>query len=1558
MPANEAEDSISSLHELGISSQGQYPSQAVGNKPSLDYSQWVGKSTRIASSPNLNLRNYILPELDSVARCGGKSSAALYHESIQLNSQHKYSSIPAINTPLNSNDLLVGSQNSLSKRSQPGVFGDITCYDQQVLTSRSLSGFKFQQEYECADSPTLTANSERSEITEASSDFHFYRGQQQLLRDQQKATSVAHPMQQSSYKDMQLLQQHMMFKQLQEFQRQQQLEKLGDVKQHNSLNQVCAVGKQAGGGHFSPLINGKPVPDASQMLQNWMQQGARPLAPGMPNKIMFPQEQFLAHRSMGMASQQLDLYGMPIANTTDSIGQHIPLLGRSHNSVNLAGCQVPKSAIHSSIVNSFVGDPSSVPIDLIGLSQGSLMAKQGFQDKDSGQIPVQSLNGGVFPGNLQEGNSQQANASPEEFDARHEQTSWPAIQKTAKQIGPSQGLVPLDPMEAKILYNMDDNIRDAFGSHHDMSIGGFGNVLEHADSLNAFPSVQCGSWSALMQSAVAEASSSDTGIQEEWSGLTFQNTDHSADNQISSFVDSEKHQTGWVVNNLQSTSFSSKRVPLITDSNMSSSFPGFEQPNIQLSIENREDASLGGSHVSIVNYNNHHKPSVDEVQKVQLFMNSENVWGGQIFGHNRSGEQLQRVALSDFSTDNKGHERLGKSQQQIDSEHNSHGRTNETNIEQTSSSQRENSSDFYISKRLSSHQQGSAGQFKVFDDVVGSSMTIDKGYLPDFQENNRAPEGGPTNHNQCSNIFEESTLHDGSNVTAQTGEHILELLQKVDQSRDDGSMQPFGSMVSNALPKMPGGDSCDTSVTQLYPQSSASQGFGLRLGPPSQRLPNSNNLISPQALLQNVGNLNYSPINPESLEKNQTYLGPSSSIQSLSSSHELSRRMLAVNRSPTSLQTGFSSNLNVQGNSLTSMTLDSLQTRNQFQTQSISEVPEKSQSWQVKLSSPVGKYSALTQSSTHYAHDQIPTKPFGERFPVLEASPMPQLNAISGSPQQSEILTKPHNVWRNVPSQRQPSGALTVKFPSTLSSSLDLSNNSLTSSSEAHHLSNDQECVRSGHKSLEFGGSSNFQSFGFGPGKEMLQQGTTPDIFDNSPSGGISQDQDHVSDAIVPTSASLTFHSQPHDLYRATNNVRELQHATGNQLDNNGSSSRQTLDSGLNAALQPNQSGVVDTRILSFLEVKDSQIARASSKSALLVGSCQDMVTFGHNDSQTQSSSRGLQSNHTNYSQVNLRVAPSWFKQYESLQNEQMVPMFDSGLAKTADSPFSLGKPSQDLHIQTSAEQLSAADADQGGRVWPNANTASIANQQLSVPYILPEETREQLAIIKPKKRKTISIEPLPWHKEVTQDSKRVRNISTSEEDWAQATNRLIEKVEDELIEEVQPVVRVKRRLVFTTQLMQQLFCLAPASFLSADAASNYDPISYLVSRLSLGDACSITYSKTGDLFEAVDYSNIYAEKLKVSERSDQQFLEVLDNFIGKAKKLEKDFQRLDKTSVVDVRLELKELEKFSVINRFAKFHVRGHMDASGILRPIPQRYFAALPSPKNLPDEAQCLSL
>jgi hypothetical protein len=65
--------------------------------------------------------------------------------------------------------------------------------------------------------------------------------------------------------------------------------------------------------------------------------------------------------------------------------------------------------------------------------------------------------------------------------------------------------------------------------------------------------------------------------------------------------------------------------------------------------------------------------------------------------------------------------------------------------------------------------------------------------------------------------------------------------------------------------------------------------------------------------------------------------------------------------------------------------------------------------------------------------------------------------------------------------------------------------------------------------------------------------------------------------------------------------------------------------------------------------------------------------------------------------------------------------------------------------------------------------------------------------------------------------------------------------VEDEveMVDDRLPVLRSKRRLILTTQLMQILLRPALASVFSADATLHYENAAYFVARSTLGDACS-----------------------------------------------------------------------------------------------------------------------
>ncbi|XP_044467673.1 uncharacterized protein LOC123197430 [Mangifera indica] len=1572
MPGEEGEDGVRNLFEVDNSLQGQHLSHSVnGNWSVLNDNLWFGIQRHSVTPLNLNLKNYGVQKLDSVRGRGGESTSVSYQPNYT-----KLIPIPENNRShsrnyrLNTNGSFLGNQGFQAGQNQP-VFND-----QHNLISRGLSILKSQQEYESGtDSPTLTANSERSEITEVSTDFNFLRGQQ-LAQDHQPGTVQPVLMQQPGFSDMQLLQQHMMFKQLQELQRQQQ---------QNPLTQVPAISRQVAGGQFSPL-NGTPINDASHMIMSWVQSGASSGTQGVANKLMLSAEQGQSLRSMGLFSQPVEgsLYGTPVATAKGNMGQYSDSQGIP---------QAQKPMVQSpGFSNSFLRDQFSVSPDQASMPQGAFVSSQGFSGKNMfGQVPNPGLNCGNLLGNILEANSPQTNSSMKELNGRQEQTVWPAMQQKTTQHGPNQGLVPLDPMEEKILYNMDANIWDtSFGRRSDMGATGFGNMMENADLSNPFPSLQSGSWSALMQSAVAEASSSDTGMQEEWSGLTFQNMEQSTDNQLSNFMESDNQQTGWVDNNLPSaSSFTSKPLHMFNDSNMSSSFPGFQHQGIQFSGEQREGLRHDGESIEKspkvtgewVDCNPQQKSSIEGSQQVQSFIHLNNAWAGQINEHSEGDVQKQRISShmnlsavpnavkshqatsqhflqnnqsdymrhADISMVKREKESMEKSSQQTcNGPHvysNSYDGEVETYEKQKSYYPRENSSGSYNSKGLSGSEQGHASQFQFLGNVSSNAMGSEQGHLAHVQGNSRASEEVPSGGDL------RSLGSDDSNTAAQArlnheSQNMLELLNKVDQSREDGTTAHFGSADSNTMNRVPETE-VQTSCAQLYNLSSTSQGFGLRLGPP-QRLPNSSHLLSAHGSPQAISYQNSRQANSELKEKSQTWVASPSSFQTFPPTHDLSPRGHWEDKASTAGQSGTSSYLNMQGNSNTAYA-PSPYMRNQPQMQFNS-----SQASQATLANTPSRYQLLNRATPHDTSQQIYTNPLGQQFPVLESVPVSQSLIMTGMSQQVEGSGRPHNVWTNVTIQRQPP------------SSMDPSNNSMINS------------PKGGYGSPEFG------TF------EQQISSETPDTFQAAVSlHGLKPSPKHASDSNAILSGSLLARSNQQAFDREKNEDSHALTASEGNLVSVGQS--------LESCLQVHQKFSLSGQVQAVKNIENDPSRRVgqyehnskfgnlvdSERSAVVqpnsfttrdtdMMSLQDqpsteMANLGQSDSQNQPGGN-MASNITDNSQVNLRMAPSWFNKYGTLQNGQMLPPYDARLAKMAVGQLSHVKP-QNLHIQASVQRVDATDANQGGTLMPSALATLVETEHSFGPSVLPSDIANQsVDSTRQKKRKIMTPEVLPWHKEVAQGSQRLQNMRMAEEQWAKASNRLIEKMQDEvdILEDVPPVFRSKRRLVLTTQLMQQLLRPAPESILSADMNSHYDSVIYSVSRLALGDACSLTYFPRNGLLEFMDNSSMISEKLDTFEGTyEQQLSEVVEKLTNRVKKLENDFQRVEKAaSIVDIRVECQELERFAVINRFAKFHIRGQVDISGTSlpsvtpKPFLQRYVTALPMPNKLPEGLQCVSL
>ncbi|CAN1151867.1 hypothetical protein LINPERPRIM_LOCUS28592 [Linum perenne] len=381
-----------------------------------------------------------------------------------------------------------------------------------------------------------------------------------------------------------------------------------------------------------------------------------------------------------------------------------------------------------------------------------------------------------------------------------------------------------------------------------------------------------------------------------------------------------------------------------------------------------------------------------------------------------------------------------------------------------------------------------------------------------------------------------------------------------------------------------------------------------------------------------------------------------------------------------------------------------------------------------------------------------------------------------------------------------------------------------------------------------------------------------------------------------------------------------------------------------------------------------------------------DMHGFNGNNYRNFADSNNAASGRGEHTQISPQMAPSWFNQYGTFKHGQVLSKYDPGKAvamKHAELALSAGRSFNGLPTPSSLEAATiSGDAYQHGIV--KRSSTLIASEEFSFPQLSrPPTVDMSLFVVRPKKRKSATCDLVPWHKEMIKIPQRLQNISMAEVKWAKAVNRLSEKMEDdvEIINDGPPALRSKRRLILTTQLMQLLLHPPPAWVMSADAISQYESAAHFIARSTLGDVCGSLSGFANDSSPPSDNGNINPEKLRLSKSaSDQYFSKVMEALITKTKKVESDLLRLDRSmSILDLRVECEDLEKFSVINRFAKFHGPGQTGGGSAPSPSPaaadscssssssssnaqklflQRYVTAVPFPRNIPDRVQCLSL
>ncbi|KAJ8560567.1 hypothetical protein K7X08_022427 [Anisodus acutangulus] len=903
------------------------------------------------------------------------------------------------------------------------------------------------------------------------------------------------------------------------------------------------------------------------------------------------------------------------------------------------------------------------------------------------------------------------------------------------------------------------------------------------------------------------------------------------------------------------------------------------------------------------------------------------------------------------------------------------------------------------------------GQSKVFSQISHSQAELEKGQLSDVlmddkgssevHRQSRFP-GGVSN---VPGLINRSLDVHSPNKVAESSPNMLQLIQKMDQSRECGSAAQFGHSENKASSEMPEAEDSGESVGHhLRSQSAASQGFGLQLGPPSRSAPVRNHSLTSQSPIQAVSSSHLSHASVDTGEKNQGPMRPSHQAQSLLSPSDLSQEGLKNHRFGIPGSTNNVTSMYAMSGNL-SPAFDSHSgfpyMEGQFKIPNVARTTAQvstNQSMSVSFDKHASCHTEKGDSCRGSAngHSMGASLPDGtdntQDKPILPAGKSQLSNPngtvesiftnqvssqeslsvsqalVSGIGQQGMSSKMFSSMWATSPPPQQPFGDQYGKDPSHISQSHQL--NIVESSLSAPERQIDQYSNRGNFASQV--GTCSVNSLVYSEGEkqrakespsqqipfrnvDLIQkmndsQGREPIV--KLTAGGSPANSASVQRDIESFGRSLKRNNLSNQNYSLLNQMQAVKHVEI-YPSNRAFKRMKVADSSTGAPQVP--SG--DTGMLGFSGPEDLQRSISSQQGRKMT---QGVLALRQDDSQISAHSNNTNSVKLEQTQNGPQLEPSWFNLCKTLKKGQMLHMYDARRAaamKTMEQPFTIGKSSSSLHaINTMLQVIPATSGISPiGNLGPNSVPISAAIEHFSSPTV-PVNVGHQQLILKSMKQKRATSEHTPWHKEVSVDLWSSQTISLAEQKWARAVNRLTEKVKEgiDFNEEGAPGIKAKRRAILITQLMQQLLPPPPAATLSAEANSEYENVAYSISRLALGDACSMVCYSNGDLNTPRDDKELLPEKGNTSQRTNKHpFARAVEELMGRARRLESDFLRLDKrASVLDVIVEGQDQEKFAVINRYAKFLGRGQSDG------IPQRYVAALPIPKNLPSGVHCLSL
>ncbi|KAI4319164.1 hypothetical protein MLD38_032797 [Melastoma candidum] len=1681
MPGDEVGDRDHNFFSQESFSQGQGRFEVVERSwPVLNNNLRAG-SERQSSYPFItNSRNASVFQSD--ANAGHVTSP--FHAAHGLNISQSNSNLkpgfsdglfPNQQTPLNGfvqgNHVFPGMQNEsniLDMDSKPESKG------LSILNSQQVKGSEVQR------------NPSRMLNPEAAVNFDFLGAQEQVNSNHSGALRFLQG-QQANVNDVQLLQQQVLLKKLQDVQR-QQLQQQGIWQ--SSLNQFHSLEKPG-----MPL-NGIPVNDASNYSwqhefgtnnTNQLQRGASAVMQGSPGGVTVPPQHGQGFHVMGAASHHNDHshYGVPISVSEKRFSQSSQL--------DYSTMQRMPSSAPSVTCNLFATS------DQAHVQNGVLIPKQlGNSSHSSVQF-----NSDV----LQQGDSLQRNASMqlEGQQAYIGYTETPEVNPLLSPV--PQNEATLDPTEERILFGSDDNIWGAFG----MGTAPVASAFSVADGTGlpaGFPSVQSGSWSALMQSALAETSSDNQGTQEEWSGLSVQNVETTIQMSRHNSLSDDPRLSAWSNGNMHPSSSSTRPFQLsinngsatvsatsgVRQSDVSPSYVESEKmhtdssPRWQLDRSHLQNHSLEGlqNHANvanssdseakrimsgsfdqqrnIVNPNNwkvleskiadeHSMLKNQDTENFVQTMSSRSSSLGNSASPGATGEDSQqlphhhgfdfwRSASSPMNFKGIQEDRnapVAESSGNNDMRERGHEnkrnfagafRTNSANHTPSSAVRKNawlytgessNLHDGLQNQSVAGFQKLSARKFQyhpmgnvdtgmessygIKQGAAKSMISHDRGYMDQRLLGHAKLVGnadGTTISSEKADLrgteaarrgmmgyAPDKQSGNGLNKNVQSSHNMLELLHKVDQSKEHVVSPHLSSSERNDNNET---ETSDGSVGHFQLNQLPSKGFSLQLAPPSPRLQNFNRASPSQ---------NPSTTLPGSQPLSSKVVS-TSSIQSLSSLRETPAADCgnSIFSSP-----GSTSNKipvpNFQGN--VSRALASgfpfpvNQPPNQLDIGAHGSVgPLQSM---IGSSNQIPGQSDVMDSSHERLEvrqtdvDTVPSIPSKAELTISNQTRhgLPQFPASQSSlivPEQAPLSRVLPDAWIGTSNQQHLLSAIPGNSTLGLVSTQPKYINQVDTASSGLQKS---EFQKGGHGPSEYDEPVKIQGF---HGKDQIVKEPSSEVA--GPSQGTVQGKESLmkplSDSPLSTSGRLGKVEAFDGYLRPSNSMghysllHQVQAFKTANVDHDnramkrlkGLSSLESQSVSLEGE-KTSDNNNLPGRLPNVRNV-DSETRHFSNRSGESQGVSRpspDAVIVSSDGCPSILMSNKIASVGGEDSKINHQMAPPEFEQYGGLINGNMYRMDDAknmAVLKSMQQPMIFHKPAFSVQMQSVIDVHQAAFAANCIGNLLNRSTPTGATSEPPLPnLVLPLGASDPSFQLKSRKRKIIGPEKLSWHKEVTAGFGRVQEISVAEIEWAKSCNRLAVKLdyEREQIEDGTSLQRPRRRLLLTTQLMQLLIQPPAAAFLCGDAVINIENVVYSTTRKTLGDACSMILCSNSSPDTHNNDEKTNSERPEVSEESDdeQRLAKAIEYLVGRTRTLTNELSRLDRRySIADLRAECQDLEKFSIINRFAKFHGRGHAEvvgmssssdgAASLLKFCPQRYVTALPMPRNLPDRIQCLSL